>query len=78
MENEKKYKVVVHSPHFFQPVIIKAGVRRNQRMAAVLEEISRQATAQWLREYPSFFDNITAPDFYETISIIVSQEVENV
>ena len=78
MGDQRKFKFVVQSPHFQQPVIIKTEVRRNQRMAAVFEEISRQATALWFKEFPSFFDNITAPDFYEIISIIVSQEVENV
>jgi hypothetical protein len=72
---QKTYRFAVHSPHFLCPVYIKQEVGHKESMAAVLDAIARAATVKWLNDFPEFFDNISAPDFYETLSIMVTQEV---
>lgn len=72
---QKTYRFAVHSPHFLYPVYIKQEVSNKASMAAILDEVLRAATVKWLNDFPKFFDNISAPDFYETLSIMVTQEV---
>lgn len=72
---QKTYRFAVHSPHFLYPVYIKQEVDNKDAMAAILDAVSQAATVKWLNDFPEFFDNISAPEFYKTLSIMVSQEV---
>ena len=72
---QNTYRFAVHSPHFLYPVYIKQEVGNKDTMAAILDAVSQAATVKWLNDFPEFFDSISAPAFYETLSIMASQEV---
>lgn len=77
MKSVKTYHFTVHSPHFLYPITIKSKVNARETWAAVLDAIAKEATVEWLEDFPEAFDQISAPSFYETLSIIVSQEGAN-
>lgn len=74
----KTYRFAVHSPHFLYPIYIKDEIAATDHFEGVLENISKQAVTKWAEDFPEFFENITAPEIYETLSIMVSQEVKHV
>ena len=79
MKNLKTYHFTVHSSHFVDPVYIERQVdTRKTTFEDVLDLVAIDATTKWLKEYPSFFEEITAPEFYRTISILVSKEASDV
>ena len=77
MKTTKTYHFTVHSPHFLYPITIKSEIKNKEAWAAVLDYIAKEATAEWLNDFPEYFDKISAPSFYDTLSIIVSQEGAN-
>ena len=74
MKIAKTYHFAVHSPHFAYPVAIKAEVDAAEPWSKVLDTIAKEATTEWVRDFPEYFDNLTAPEFYKSLSIIVSEE----
>lgn len=73
----KTYRFAVHSPHFLYPVYIKHDVdEKRDSFAEILEIVSRDAVTKWVEDFPAFFDDVEAPAFYDTLSIMVSQEVK--
>ena len=74
MKITKTYHFAVHSPHFAYPVAINAEVGLSESWSDVLDAIAKEATVEWVKDYPEYFDNLTAPDFYKSLSIIVSEE----
>lgn len=74
----KTYRFAVHSPHFLYPIYIKEEVAEKELFDDILEQVSKQAVVKWLEDFPHFFDSITAHEFYDSLSIMVSQEVKNV
>jgi hypothetical protein len=76
---QKTYRFAVHSPHFLVPIYIKRRVAATDSWDEIFDAIAKEATAEWMKDGPSdLFDNMTAPAFYETLAILVSQEVSNV
>lgn len=76
MKRTKTYRFAVHSPHFLCPVYIKHEVDEAQdSFAAILDQVSKDAVIKWVQDFPQFFDNVEASKFYDTLSILVSQEV---
>lgn len=76
MRDVKTYRFSVQSPHFLFPITIKAEVGETESWSEVLDTIAKEATAEWMQSYPEYFDNLTAPDFYETLSILMYQEAK--
>ena len=76
---QKTYRFAVHSPHFLVPIYIKRKVAANDSWDEVFDTIAKEATQEWMKDGPAeLFENMTAPAFYATLAILVSQEVSNV
>lgn len=73
MKIARTYHFAVHSPHFAYPVAINAEVDVTESWFDVLDTIAKEATSEWVRDFPEYFDNLTAPEFYKSLSIIVSE-----
>lgn len=76
---QKTYRFAVHSPHFLYPIYIERKVSHEDSWNEILDLVSIEATKEWLKDGPEeLFEHLTAPEFYETLAILVSQEVSNV